>query len=186
MSYDQSRVILLSSSRTSHIQRLIRNVCESYRQLVDTVRWRFFGLVDYKTVEIYADPEDNLILIPSGASVAGVCELRYPYHDAQLFAALTAALAASSYQEGWEPRLQNILEQYLRIADPIEAIRGRRLLFFSWSRNRGYSVTPTKALGGPSVYELPAIFLGKKISGHILIHAVKQALKTATPPRIHC
>ncbi|HEX7713593.1 MAG TPA: hypothetical protein VF531_06195 [Bacillota bacterium] len=153
--------------------------------MVDSLRWRLLGLVDYKTVEIYADFKDNLIVIPSGATVDSVQELHHPYNDAQLVALLTMALAKSTYHEGWDQRLENILEQYLGVAEPAEAIRGRRLVFFSWSRRGGYSVTPTKALGGLNVYELPGISLGKRISGHMLVHAVKQALKTATPPRIH-
>lgn len=152
---------------------------------MDSLRWRLLGLVDYKTVEIYADFKDNLIVIPSGATIDSVRELRYPYNDVQLAAALTTALSESRYHEGWEPRFENILEQYLGIAEPAEAIRGRRLVFFSWSRRGGYRVTPTKALGGLNVYELPGIALGKRISRHTLVHAVKQALKTATPPRIH-
>lgn len=147
---------------------------------------------DYRIVSIYADPSENLYIIPNsekpmrgvkGGAVAEMDEVNYlefPYSDELLEKVLLISLEkCHAYIPEWKDGLTP-MEKYLHVKRYDKTVIDKRVVFFRWYTNDGYCVIPTiKLKKGYEVQAELTINLGKTITKGNLATEVKQALFAA-------
>jgi hypothetical protein len=139
---------------------------------------------DYKVVSIYADSEENLIIIPNGESpelgltmeIDLVNELNCPYSDEQLEETLLNNMDQCYSILPDETSKQSVLEKHLGVRGYSKATNGRKHVIFKWSASDGYLITPTVRKRGYFLLPDQAIALGKSFKNGELANAVKKAL----------
>jgi hypothetical protein len=149
---------------------------------------------NYKIVSIYADPVDNLYIIPNsekpmrgvkGGTIAEMDELEYlgfPYTDEALEKVINTAFErCHKYVPEW-PNGLGPLERYLNVKRYEKAVIDKRYVCVQWNKNDGYCVIPTKKIPkqGYIYQEEKTIFIGKTITKGSLATALKRALDVAT------
>lgn len=136
----------------------------------------------YKSIAIYIDSEQNLILIPNGLSpqelirgIDMVYELKYPYIDDELEQMLLDVLEVS-FSIVPEDTNTTVLESFLGIKGYSKAIRGRKYISFEWLKDKGFSFIPTTKKTNGFLFS-ESITIGKNIQKGDLAASFKRALE---------
>jgi hypothetical protein len=137
---------------------------------------------DYKSVNIYADPQDTLFLIPNGESSDGLTmgldiihELKPPYTEEELENALLESMDLC-YSEFPSEQPNSIIVRHLGLKSYSKATKDKRYVMFKWTSDEGYTVTPSIKKRGYEHLTEQSIFLGKSFKNGELANAVKKAL----------
>lgn len=108
--------------------------------------------MEYKQVDIYADQRGNLILIANGiidkwggiiANINVVEQLNPPFRSDQLVFVLNSVLERCHSKVPIENEV-SIIEKHTNIKGFDKATKGMKLVVLGWSKDEGYSLTPTK------------------------------------------
>lgn len=140
---------------------------------------------DYKSVNIYADPQGNLFLIPKGESLDLtmeldiIRELKNPYNDEELENALLDSMNLC-YTELPSEEPNSILVRHLGLKSYSKAVKDKRLVIFDWNSSDGYIVVPSIKKRGYEHLTEQSIFLGKSFKNGELANAVKKALELSS------
>ena len=115
----------------------------------------------YKTVNVYANPQDTLFIIPSSflknwgnIPVDLVAEMQAPYTDEELEAALMCAVEqCDSIPPDEDINSPHLLERYFNKKGYARLVKDKRLIDLKWRVKEGYTVEPTKKCKKPPGYE---------------------------------
>lgn len=142
--------------------------------------------LDYRLVNIYADPNNNLIIISNGqsqkwggvtAEIDVVNIMTFPYSDEEVEEALINAMKLCYTKNPDDDNLSPI-EKYLRVKGYSKAVKDKRLVCFRWDIDDGYYLIPTEKIPkrGFVHKEDKAIMLGEAIGKGKLSASLKEAL----------
>jgi hypothetical protein len=140
---------------------------------------------DYKSINIYADPQNNLFLIPKGESsdltmeLDIIHELKHPYSDEELENALLESMDLC-YSKLPSEELNSIIVKHLGLKSYSKAIKDKRLVIFDWNSSEGYIVVPSIKKRGYEHLTEQSIFLGKSFKNGELANAVKKAMELSS------
>jgi hypothetical protein len=142
---------------------------------------------NYKSVHIYADSSQNLILIPTGESkkwggtleIEAVTELKAPYSDEQLEQELINSMDRCYSLKPDESLKESVLEKFLGIKGFSKACKGLKIILFEWLAKDGFFFTPTNKVKGEGYLHLSEqkISLGKSFNKGDLANTVKKAIE---------
>ncbi|RCX07643.1 hypothetical protein DFR58_1503 [Anaerobacterium chartisolvens] len=146
---------------------------------------------DYKCVSVYADPNNNLIIIPNGqsqkwggatAEIDIVNEILVPYSDDDLEKALINAMELCYSKDPDADGDISPIAKHLKVKGYSKAVKNKRYICFRWDIDDGYYLIPTEKVPkrGYVHQEDKIIMLGKNIEYGKLAQAVKEALNLAT------
>lgn len=145
----------------------------------------------YKDVLIYADPNDNLIILPTGDSpkrgvTVGldlVFQILSPYSDVELENVIYQTLDLCFSMIPNDDDKSTPIEKFLKIKEYSKAVKGRRFISLSWNVDEGYIITPTKKVPrqGYCFIEDRAIRLGMNPNEGEIARAIREAMKLSTP-----
>jgi hypothetical protein len=141
---------------------------------------------DYRCVNVYADPKDNLIVIPTSKSkkwggvtteIDIVYQITVPYTDDELEKTLMNVMELCFTKNPDDDNISPIAK-YLNVKSYSTAVKNRRYICFRWDIDDGYYIIPTKKIPreGYSHQQDKIIMLGKNIEQGKLAEAVKEAL----------
>ncbi len=145
--------------------------------------------MNYKQVDIYVDKNRNLIVVANGlidkwggiiAGIDVVEKLDVPYTEDMLKNLLI------SMMDKWCSRVPvegdpSPLEKFLGVKGYSKAVKGRKLICFSWNNEEGYIIRPSiREKKGFSLQDDQKITLGKDIQGNVLADAITQAIEAST------
>ena len=141
---------------------------------------------DYKSIQIYVDPDQNLISIPIGESkkwgiisIDSVSELKSPYSDEQMEQELINSLNRCHSLPANDDLKFNALEKYFGEKNFSKACQGRKLVDLSWNAKDGYYITPTNKVKGKGYLHMEdqRTYIGKSFTKGDLAKAVKKAIE---------
>jgi len=141
---------------------------------------------DYKSIQIYVDPAQNLISIPIGESkkwgiisIDSVSELKSPYSDEQMEQELINSLNRCYSLPVNDDLKFSALEKHFGVKDFSKACQGRKLVDLSWNTKDGYYITPTNKVKGKGYLHMEdqRISIGKSFNKGDLANAVKKAIE---------
>ncbi len=143
----------------------------------------------YRDLSIYADPDDNLIIIPTGHSPkrGGLIELNLPvqllspYSDIELEKVINQTLDRCFSIIPEDDKMTPI-EKFLSIKGYSRAVKERRFISFFWNVDEGYRITPTKKESRQGYCSMidKAIRLGLNPKEGEIAKAIREAMKLST------
>lgn len=146
---------------------------------------------DYKSISIYADAADNLLIIPSGyyekyggtKDIAIVNQLNVPYSEIELDEMLKLALEQCYSLKPDEDLKITVIEKFLNIKGYSKAVKQRRWIGLEWDYKNGYTISPTQKIQkrGYVIIEEKIIKLGHENTSGELAKAVIEAMQLSTP-----
>jgi len=142
--------------------------------------------MDHKHVTIYADKDNNLIVNANGiidkwggiiAGIDVIESLNAPFKDSEverlLFSMMDKCCSLTPEEGGASP-----IEKYLGVKGYAKAVKGKKLINFTWRINEGYTVTPTKREKKGFVHlDEKKLLLGENIVDGALAKALKRAIE---------
>ncbi|WP_033166103.1 hypothetical protein [Clostridium sp. KNHs205] len=146
----------------------------------------------YRNLSIYADPNDNLIIFPTGESPkregATVIlnlpiQLLYPYTDEELEKSIYKAMDLCFSIIPDDEDKTTPIEKFLNIKGYSRAVKERRLIFFFWNVDEGYIITPSQKIPrqGYSSIDEKEFRLGMNPKEEEIAKAIREAMKLSTP-----
>lgn len=146
----------------------------------------------YRTVHIYADIKDNLIIVPTARSekwggatmeIDLITQLNLPYSDEELEEALKKALEQCHSKAPNDDLKITVMETFLNVKGYSKAVKDKKLINFNWRIDEGYKITPTQKIPKKGYVHLKdkEIMLGQDLKTGELARAVKEAISISTP-----
>ncbi|WP_033166105.1 hypothetical protein [Clostridium sp. KNHs205] len=144
----------------------------------------------YRKLSIYADPDDNLIIFPTGLSLKWEVtvildlpvQLLNPYTDEELEKAIYQSMDQCFSIVPDDENKTTPIEKFLNIKGYSRAVKERRLIFFFWNVDEGYRITPTKKESRQGYCSMvdKAIRLGLNPKEGEIAKAIREAMKLST------
>ncbi|WP_033166102.1 hypothetical protein [Clostridium sp. KNHs205] len=145
----------------------------------------------YRYVSIYADPQNNLIIIPTGCSPTRgttvdldlAVQLLQPYTDQELERMIYQIMdECFSVIPDDEDKVTPI-EKLLKIKGYSRAVKERRFISFLWDIDEGYIITPTKKVPRQGYCHMvdKSFRLGMNPKEGEIAKAIREAMKLSTP-----
>ena len=142
---------------------------------------------DYRLVNIYADPNNNLLIISNGqsqkwggvtAEIDVVNQIAFPYSDEEVEEALIKAMKLC-YTKNPDDDDSSPIEKFLKVKGYSKAVKDKKLVCFRWDIDDGYYLIPTEKIPKRGFVHLEdkTIRLGKAIEKGKLAISFKEALK---------
>ncbi len=146
---------------------------------------------EYKSVHIYVDTENNILLFPIGIckergttkEIDLAIEIKYPYTDEQLEKTLIEAMEKCYSLEADSNTQISPIEKYLKIKGYTKAIKDKKMIHFLWDKKEGYYLLPTANQQKKGFKHLAndMIYLGNELKIGELAKSVREAMKLSTP-----
>ncbi len=145
----------------------------------------------YKILFIYADPNDNLIILPTGTSpkrgtTVGLdlpFQLFNPYTDEELEKEVHQAMDCCFCIIPEDNDRVTPLEKLLKIKGYSRAVKERRFISFFWNVDEGYIITPSQKTPrqGYNSIKGKEIRLGLNPKEGEIAKAIREAMKLSSP-----
>jgi len=141
---------------------------------------------NYKTINIYIDEKNNVIIIPTGISkkmkanmnIDVVYELSYPYDPKTLNEQINIALEKCFSKIPDENEKIGVIEKHRGVKSYSKATEGLKLVLFNWDDGVGYSFLPTERKRGYNFLTKKTIKLGEEYTPEELFGAFNKALES--------
>lgn len=142
----------------------------------------------YKCVQIYVDVMNNLYVVPTSRSekwggaimdIDLITQLNSPYTDYELEETLLKALQLCYTKEPSDNLKSTAIEKFLNIKGYGKAVKDKKLITFEWSKETGFTVTPTCKLqkkGYINLDDNKIFVLGHDFEKDALAKAVRESI----------
>lgn len=140
----------------------------------------------FRSIIIYVDPKDNLIIIPTGYSektytigIDLVSQLDAPYNDEEIEHAIKTAYDQCFTKKPDENIKETPIERFLKVKGYKKAVKDKKVINFFWNVDEGYTITPTKMIPKQGYAHMidRAFRLGHNPQKGEIAKAIREAMK---------